>query len=275
VQLGGFIAEEMGDDEVMALVVSAIIAVIGAFAWYACLMRVPLLRRRPPLIRLLYFTPLVCLLIIFYVLRTWSDPVVRDDPRYIVLFLAAGGAFLSVFGAAMPFFGPSISIDVVNQRNAAAAIAIMGGMIGIAIAYALANIGVGPTIWTTIGPAVLACVTLIVLWAILELIGNVSDAVTIERDLASGLRLAMFLICAGLILGRAVAGDYSSAQATWDDFLKQGWPALPLAVAAGIVQRILRPTAANPRPGMFMYGLVPSFGFVLAAVLWFWHLGKW
>jgi len=275
VHMGGFIAEEMGDDEVVALVISAIIAIIGAVMWYAKVLGPSLLRRRPPLIGLLTLAPIACVLIIYCVLRNWSDPVVKDDLRYVLLFLASGGAFLSIFGLAIPQLGLSLSLDVVNQRNPAAVVTIVGGMIGVTLAYALANIGSGPTIWTTIGPAVLACGALLVLWAIAEMAGDFSEAVTIERDVASGLRLAVFLICGGLILGRAVAGDYVSAEATFHDFAAQGWMALPLAVAAAMVQRILRPTGRNPQPAIMAYGLAPSLALLLAAILWVWHLGKW
>jgi uncharacterized membrane protein YjfL (UPF0719 family) len=275
VYLCGLLAEEMGDDEVCFFIVSAIVAIIGLSIWYIRLHSTALLGRRPPFLLLLSITPPLCFIILYIVLITWSDPVVRNDSRYIGLFLAGGAAWLSLFTALMPVLGISLPIDVLSQRNPAAAIATAGTLIGVIITYSLANIGEGPTIWTTIGPAMLATLALLVLWMILEMIGQVSEAITIDRDVASGLRLAGFVIATGLILGRAVAGDYESGEATIRDFAVQGWPALLLCMAAGVIQRMSKPTPRMPAPPAVTYGVAPAIAYLIFAAGWVAYLGKW
>jgi hypothetical protein len=53
-----------------------------------------------------------------------------------------------------------------------------------------------------------------------------------ERDLASGLRLCGLLVANGLILGRAVAGNWHSEAATIHDLIHDGWAASLLSAAA-------------------------------------------
>lgn len=267
--------EEMDGDEVVFMLIAAGITFFGCVFWYTRLLGSPVLGRRPPFFTSLILTPPACMLVLLWVLLKWSDPVVANDIRYIGLFLFGGGAFLTLAMMIMRLLGVHRQIDVLQQRNPAAALVTIGCMFGVILAYSLANIGVGPTIWTTIGPAILATASFFLLWALIELISRVSEAITIERDVASGLRLAAFLIVAGLILGRAVAGDYQSAEATMRDFFKQAWPVLPLSITVGILQRVLRATPRLPQPPAFSHGLVPAILYALFAAGWVAYLGKW
>jgi hypothetical protein len=265
----------MDGDEVLALIVFFLAAASGAVLWYGYVVTATLAGRRTPFRGTLALTPMFCMAFLLMVLVLWSDPVVRGDIRYILLFLAGGGAFMALFLAAMPLVGHSIRLDVMTAANPASAIVAIGAMIGVTFSYSLANIGVGPTIWTTIGPAILASGTLLILWLVAELIAGFSEAITIERDSASALRLAGLLAGGGLILGRAVAGDWVSSDATVHDFLRQGWPAAVLFLAGTIVQRSLQPTPARPRPPLRSFGLIPSLIFFFASALWVAYLGAW
>jgi len=59
------------------------------------------------------------------------------------------------------------------------------------------------------------------------------------------------------------------------DFLRDGWPALALCLAAVIVEPILRPARSNPQPPVVTHGVVPGLVYLLAAVAWCIHLGWW
>ena len=90
---------------------------------------------------------------------------------------------------------------------------------------------------------------------------------TIDRDVASGIRLAGFLAGAGLVLGYAGAGDWRSIDATLADFIRHGWPAAWLAVGAAAAQWVLRPTPSTPRPPVMRHGVMPAAILLFAAIV--------
>jgi hypothetical protein len=90
--------------------------------------------------------------------------------------------------------------------------------------------------------------------------------VTVDRDVSAGLRLAGFLIAAGLILGRSVAGDWISAEATLRDFAIMAWPVVVLVAAAAVVERIARPTPESPRPAIVPHGVMPALVYIVVAI---------
>jgi hypothetical protein len=111
------------------------------------------------------------------------------------------------------------------------------------------------------------------LWAALERLTRIAEAVTVERDRAAGWRLAGFLVAAGLIAGRAVAGDWQSTAATNYDFAMHIWPAMLLLGAALIVESLCRATAARPTPSVPRCGLMPSLVYLGGAGGWLWWKG--
>ena len=94
---------------------------------------------------------------------------------------------------------------------------------GVGIVYAFSNIGMGPTIWTTIFPALAATILLVLMWLLIESIGRgVAEAITIDRDVATAFRLAGAMIGCAIILGRAAAGK-------WVSWIKPGAISLTMA----------------------------------------------
>ncbi|MGD0769173.1 MAG: hypothetical protein ABSB42_13390 [Tepidisphaeraceae bacterium] len=165
----------------------------------------------------------------------------RGHADYMTLFMAGGAAW--VFGSVvlMRLMGIGMRDDAIERRNAAAAVVAVGAMVGQTCCYAGSNIGSGPTIWTTILPAVIASGTLMVLWTGIEITTRVSEVVTIDRHLPSALALGAFLVAAGINLGWAMSGDWDSWQTTMIDFARRGWPAVLLAVAAALAIQIGKP----------------------------------
>jgi hypothetical protein len=146
--------------------------------------------------------------------------------------------------------------------------AAAGGLTGLTLCFAGANIGDGPGWWVVLYAASLSTVTLFAVWACLERLTHVSEAVTVDRDVASGLRLGGFLAAAGLILGRAVAGDWVSVGATNVEFVRMAWPVLVLLVLAVPVERVFRPSVEQPAPAWLLCGLLPLMIFVGGTVVW-------
>jgi uncharacterized membrane protein YjfL (UPF0719 family) len=208
---------------------------------------------------LLHLAPVVSLVLLMLVLQSLADPVyVVGHFDYTVLFLVGGAFWLFTASSAFALMGISTMDDAMRRRNPAAAIAVAGGVVGVTLAYAGSNIGNGPTIWTTLVPAFVATSALLALWLILELIGGSSEAITIDRDVASGIRLAAFLCCAGAILGRAMAGDWSDWDSTFREFVKLSWPALVLIPAMAMMNRRYAPTPQSPHPDPSKCGWTPA-----------------
>jgi hypothetical protein len=169
---------------------------------------------------------------------------------------------------AIKFLGINSRDDAIERDNLAAAVAIGGWLLGASIIYAFSNIGGGPTIWTTIAPASVATAAFGAACLLIQMSGGTTtDDITIDRDLASGLRLAGTLLSAGLILGRAAAGQWTSWSQTWVDLLRYSWPVWPLALLAGVVHRWFRPTPDDPRPNELVFGVVPALGYLLVGMI--------
>jgi hypothetical protein len=110
-------------------------------------------------------------------------------------------------------------------------------------------------------------------WGTFQLLTGASDTIAIDRDVSSALRLAGLFVALGLVLGRAVAGDYESAERTLHDLVAQGWPIVPLTLAAAIVQ-----IRARPRPGRLhaptSRALLAAGIYLAISALWILLLGK-
>lgn len=214
----------------------------------------------------LFVDPLICAAVIYAVLRSASSFDVRDNPIYIRFYLAMGMAWVGVAARFfLPFFGLSSRDDVVERKNPAAIHALGGALLGVALCFAGGNIGDGPGWWVVVFSAALSTAAFFLLWALLDRFTGLADAVTVERDPASGMRLGGYFLASGLILGRAVAGDWVSAEATVADFGKVAWPVLLLWLAAVLLERTFRPTKETPLPSPLTHGLAPLCAYVALA----------
>jgi hypothetical protein len=141
--------------------------------------------------------------------------------------------------------------------------------------YAGGSFGEGPSYLNNFFSAGLGTAGLLVLWILFEISGKASISITEDRDLASGIRLCGFLVAIGLVLGRAVAGDWHSESATVRDFVSDGWPAVLLCAVALVAERLLRPNRQRPFPSWGSSGLLPALLYLALASAWLWHLGPW
>lgn len=263
----------MSDDEIAVLIGSLIVSLVCWGVWYVSPTFVRHIGRRRPGLLLLKVAPLVAAAVLFIVLRQAASFDVRDDPAYLFFYMLLGAAWVGFWIRGLSVTGISRRDDVVERGNVSAAIAIAGAMLGITLCYAGGNIGAGPGWWVVVFSAGLASVALFAAWMILELTTGISEIVTVDRDSATGLRLAGFLIACGLILGRGVAGDWESADATVHDFAFAAWPVIVLVAVAAIVERVARPTPATPRPSLVPYGIVPALLYVAGALYQLQRLG--
>jgi hypothetical protein len=201
------------------------------------------------------------------VLRRLSSFDVRESPVYLSFYMLMGAAWVGLAARFLGLFGLSARDDVIERRNPAAARAVGGALVGLALCFAGGNVGDGPGWWVVVFCAALSTAALFLLWVLLDRAAGVADTVTVDRDPAAGTRMAAFFVAAGLILGRAVAGDWSSAVGTVLDFAFFGWPALALTLAAAAVERRLRPTPERPQGELIFHGLAPAAAYLAAAWL--------
>lgn len=264
----------MDEDEIWVQWLSLVVAGTWGVRWYWRLSRRPRVGGVLPAIRLgAAVLPVVFLLVLFASLRRAAAGEVRDSSAYLLLFVALGGTWLVGAGIVTALLGVHVVDDGLDRNNPAAAIAAAGAMLGLGVAYAFANFGEGPTIWTTIGPAALASGACALLWLGYQLGTDSADAITIERDVASGVRFAGLTFATGLILGRAVAGDWESEEATLHDFSHHGWAALPLVALAVAFERLLRRTKGQA-PAL-VAGVIPALLYLEVAGLVLCILGSW
>lgn len=263
----------MSDGEIALSVFSTMVAAVAWITWYVRLAGRRAFGHGVPGKGVLLLAPLACAALIFIVLRTVASFDVINDYRYIYQYFALGMAWTGVCTGVFSWFGISARDDVFDRRNPAAVPVLSGGLLGFAACYSGGNIGDGPGWWVVIFAALLASGTLAVLWLILERFTHVSDAITIDRDIAAGHRLGGFLFGAGLILGRGVAGDWVSPGATIADFVQVAWPAVLLLVLFLVIDRQARATPEQPEPSVQTVGLMPAMIYTILGAAYVAMLG--
>lgn len=255
----------MSDDEVS---IAAIAAVFGVALWGGAL---HLARQTNPLARpgrraaVAAVVLLASVGIVLSALLAGADPQVRSSPGLIVLFLVVAADSLAVAALAASGLGLSVLNGFVRGRNAAVGWAAGGLWLGVGLVNAGSNVGRGDTIYTTLGPLTLALGTLLVLCAILAAATGRFRAVRLDRDVPAGVRAGGLFVAWGLVLGRAVAGDWESIRRTWEDFVAYGWPVLALLGAAVVVEWMLRSTVRRPRVP-WPAGVGPAVAYIAVAV---------
>jgi uncharacterized membrane protein YjfL (UPF0719 family) len=259
---------EFDTDEWLFLGLAALVAGRRSWAYWN-----PILRTSPLGVQrvnrlMMAAWPLSGLMLTYLVVQTWGDANVRGHFDYVLLFLVGAVAWLGMADLAMSVVGISSRDDAIERDNRAATVAVGGWLLGVSVVYALSNVSAGPTIWTTLVPACVGTISLMAVYLIIAIVGGTTiDDITIDCDLASGLRLAGALLSAALILGRAGGGQWTSWTQTGIDLLRYSWPVWPLALLAGVVHRWLRPSPARPRADAFAGGLVPALGYLLFGVV--------
>lgn len=260
---------ELDDEETMVFWGLCICAVAWVMGWAKPLALLPKSPSGWRIRLLLAGAPLLGVALIYGGVHLWADPEqVAGHGSYELLFVVGGVLWMLAFASAAPLAGISARDDATERANPAAATAIAGAMLGIALTYGGANIGRGPTIWTTFGPAALGAGALLLLWMGLAFLGGSSEQIAVERDLAAGSRAAGFLSGAGAILGRALAGDFYGWRGVFRDFAALGWPALLLLVVGAVVDRLARPAVQRPRPSPGRLGVAPGALYLLGGLAW-------
>lgn len=225
----------------------------------------------------LLFPPCVVLSVVLIAAAIWfwGANGVRGQGDPVGGLTVVGIIWLAITHNLFPWFGLSIRDDAWERKNSAAAIALACALLSVAITFAAGNLGEGPSYWENIFSAALATAGLFALWIVLELGSHLSSSIAEERDVASGLRFGGLLLCWGLILGRAIAGNWHSCLSTIHDFFRDGSIAVPILLVALVIELLVRPSRIRPFPSRLLCGVIPALLYLAAAAAWLWHLGKW
>jgi uncharacterized membrane protein YjfL (UPF0719 family) len=254
------------------------------FSFFACLAGLGLLWQRMSVSKLgarrcqrvPFYSALISSFVLLWVAaRSWTDKEVRQNTAYQWLTLTLGGSYLLIAFTLRRLLGIGLRDDAFERRNLAAILALSGAVIGSMLVYIGSNLGEGPSFLINIFCAALGLMTWIVLWVALEMGGGVAWSVAEERDVASGVRLGAFLIAEGLVLGRALAGNWHSVRGTVEDFGRDGWFALVLLSIAVLAEWILKPRARCPFPSWRTRGVPVAVLYLLFALAWLRYLGPW
>jgi hypothetical protein len=247
----------VSEDEKLVTLISSLLALCVWFRFYW-----RLLGAHGPLVMVLLAAPLVCSAIVLVLLRNWASSDVRDDLKYQLMYMLIGAAWVGSWSIGLPVLGINIRADICGRKNGCVAIWFVGALAGMTSCFAGANIGDGPGWWVVLICALLSTSALFVAWAVVQVAGGAVEAITIDRDFATAIRMGTLLTVMGVLFGRASAGNWVSLSATLQDFTRLSWPALPLIVFAAMLGRWLRPTPQHPQRSISAAGFAPAILYV-------------
>jgi len=266
----------MGEDEVFVLLGSGMTALVFWGIWYFRSVQIAELFGAGSQRLILWLAPVASAVLLFMVLRIWASHDVRDAPQYLIMYSLMGAAWVGMFTVLMfPWMGLHFVHDAIERRNLPSALAIASAMIGFTLAFAGGNIGDGPGWWVVVLSSGLATGTLATCWFALSQGANMAEEISVDRDMAAGLRLSGFLIGGGVICGRGAAGNWVSVPATVADFLSLAWTIVPLLAVTWLFDYLGSPTPERPKPDAALYGGVPAIFCIGAAIVVVTMWGKW
>jgi uncharacterized membrane protein YjfL (UPF0719 family) len=222
-----------------------------------------------------YLCAVAALTLAAMTLEFWGAAEIRATVSEVFFLTFVAAIWLIIATKLFPWMGLSLRDDAVDRKNLSALVALCGAVLALGIIYAGANIGEGPSFTNNFFCDAIGFASFFLLWFFLELVGKVSRSITEDRDIATGLRTCGLFLAFGLIIGRALAGDWHSEEATVRDFIRDGWPAAILLMLAVIVEPFVRPNRRQPMPPWPVFGLLPAALYISLAAVWLWHLGAW
>src|SRR5687768_11226413 len=140
----------MSGDEVLALVVSGFLALFlwGRWYWHATVVRA--IGGTAPSRAPLMVAPLLAAVLLFIVLRRFASHDVRAAGTYLTFYIVLGAGWVGVGAVSLAWLGVSPRLDALERRNAAAAVAVAGAVVGLTLAFAGGNVGDGPGWWVVV-----------------------------------------------------------------------------------------------------------------------------
>lgn len=202
------------------------------------------------------------------ILWSWASADVRGSGLYLAYYLLFGIGWLGGMTQVFALLGLSVRDDAVARRNLAAAPAMGGGLLGVTLCFAGANVGNGPGVEVVLLSALASTVPFLLCWLAAEFLSerSLAERVSVERNKGTGWRLAGFLAGVGVVLGRAVAGDWVSTYELGESLVRIGWAVVPLLLLFVVVERRFRAPSASASGVLAFLYLAGSLAYI-----WIWH----
>jgi hypothetical protein len=250
----------MAGDEAFVMIAATVVCL---FVWGFWLMRLWQIYspRCPGWHRaVLTLGPLACLVTLAWAVSRYDSAEVRENGWYIFLFTAVGAVTLRLTLPLLNVLGLDVPGQAVAQRNAAALPAVVGAWLAATALNIGANIGEGDTIYTALGPLVLASALLAGFALAAVALTGASTAITSGREPTAGIRFGTLLLSASLPLARAASGDWISVEASCGKFAA-AIPLLLVLLALGW----LAGKIASGQKGWLQAGVLPAGIFLIVA----------
>ena len=268
----------IGPDEILVLLASSLFTCVFLYKWYRYLFFSVIPFRRNELSMLvLCGLPIASFAIFLFTLNVLASFDVVDSPLFITFYVVLGFVWLHFSLYCMfRFFDLSWIDDVVIMNNKAALAALTGGFLGSTFIYAGANIGDGPGWWCVVFAGGLGLVTWILLGVGISRTNEMSERITVERNLGCGIRFGSYLLASGIILGRASGGDWTSFCMTVVEFydVYDRWPVILLAALEAIIENfysrryVTRGNNSSVNSSIFWGAVYIIFAVVIVMQLW-------
>lgn len=197
------------------------------------------------------------------VLRFLAASDVRDDGKYIFLYLMMSLAAGAITMLALRIFGLRTA-DITERGNRAAPTLVFCSLIAGGFAFAGANIGDGPGFHVVIFCAMLSYGAIFGLALVHTAASRTMYRILVDRDRGTAFRFGCLLIACGIVLGRAVAGTWTDAGTTLADLFRFGWPAAVLVACDIVVARATH--TREPNGNLFVDRAVGLLHIALACI---------
>ena len=264
----------MSEGEIWMLVIHGFVAFFAWLWWYAPFVDIKQFGRPVPGAPLAILTPPFCLALTVYGLQTLAASDVVGT-FYVIWYAIMTAAWVGAMAVTlMPILGLRFLDDAIERRNPAAMITSLTAIIALTLAFLGGNFGEGPGWWVVAICGVLAFGGFFALWLIVAIASNASQRVTIERDLATALRVGGLFLGSGLVIGRAVAGDWISMAGTWQDYFNIVW-LLPILAGLEVGLCYVLPVARRAGLNLLWLGFLPGFIYLCICAAHVAEVGWW
>jgi hypothetical protein len=198
--------------------------------------------------------PLASLIAIVVFIVSWGTDDVRTDFWYILLYSFCG-VFFTGIGVSMLSRVVDISpvSDCLHRNNIAVVFPVSAAVFASALMYSAMNMGDGDGWWCVFMPYLLLLAVWLTLAWIIAAKTNVSEEITVGRNIHAGLRFGAYLLASGAMIAIMNVGDYVTFGWVILD-LRYCWPVLLLFSAALVVE-----LACKPQPDG-TYGFLAPYG---------------
>lgn len=235
----------MSFSEVLVLLVCLVLTGVFLIRWYMYVLSARSFNGGGEAKFTLALLPIACFVMVMITLKRWAASDVEGVYVFFYALMGLAWLYAGLILTSM-LFDLSWIDDALSLNNKAAVFSTAGSALVITMIFCGANVGEGPGWWCVIFAGGLGLAAWFILLYFINLTAKTTERITVERDACCGVRYFFFCIAAGIILGRASAGDWTSF---WDTIIEfgVGWPILPLTALMILIERFyISRGKANP-----------------------------